>query len=316
MKWVKSLDLMRSLKPDYLVPCHSRPIVGAERIQRVLTNYRDAIQFVHDQTVRGMNMGLTPDELVERVKLPPHLAKLPYLQEYYGTVAWGVRTVFDGYIGWFGGNPSELFPLSPMARAERMAELAGGKAALLDKARKAEHGGRHQWALELTDCLLRLDPDSREALRVRISALRSLARRQNNANARNYYLTSVLELEGKAEFGRAKVGPKTVHRIPLAAIFKSMAVKLDPEKSAETDTVVTFRFPDTGEAYTIHVRRGVAEVSSRPARHPDVSVTMKADTWKEIAAKMVNPAAAYAKGRIKVDGSIVTLVKFLRLFDR
>jgi len=27
-----------------------------------------------------MNMGLTPDELVDYVKLPPHLAEAPYIQ--------------------------------------------------------------------------------------------------------------------------------------------------------------------------------------------------------------------------------------------
>jgi alkyl sulfatase BDS1-like metallo-beta-lactamase superfamily hydrolase len=314
MHWAKSLDIMRSLKPEYLIPCHSRPITGAERIQRVLTNYRDAIQFVHDQTVRGMNMGLTPDELVERVKLPPHLAKLPYLQEYYGTVAWGVRAVFNGYLGWFGGNPTDLFPLSPRARAERMAELAGGKEALLERARKAAKEGDGQWVMELTDHLLKLDPGNRDAVRLRVSALRSLAARQNNSNARNYYLTSALELEGKADIRKANVSAETVHKIPLRAIFESMAVRLDPEKSADTDTTVGFSFPDAGEAYAIRVRRGTAEISSGLPKNPDVSVTMDSNTWKEIAAKMLNPAVAYAQGRIKIDGSTLTLVRFLGLF--
>ena len=49
---------------------------------------RDAIQFVHDQTVRLMNKGLAPREIAARVKLPPHLATHPYLIEYYGTVEW------------------------------------------------------------------------------------------------------------------------------------------------------------------------------------------------------------------------------------
>ena len=81
MLWVKSLDRMRALTSEFLVPHHTRPVVGADLIYETLTNYRDAIQFVHDQTIRWMNRGLTPDEIVERVKLPPHLAEKPYLQE-------------------------------------------------------------------------------------------------------------------------------------------------------------------------------------------------------------------------------------------
>ena len=131
-KWVSSLDKMRALQPEYLVPSHSRPLKGAVNIYAALTNYRDAIQFVHDQTIRGRNQGLTPDELVETVKLPPHLASSPYLQEFYGTVPWSVRSVFSGNLGWFDGNPTNLFPLPPVERAKRMAELAGGQQALLD----------------------------------------------------------------------------------------------------------------------------------------------------------------------------------------
>jgi alkyl sulfatase BDS1-like metallo-beta-lactamase superfamily hydrolase len=89
--WVRSLDAMRARHPEHLVPGHTRPVSGADEIAEILTAYRDAIQFVHDQTIRGMNQGLTPDELVERIELPPHLKSHPYLLEFYGTVEWSVR---------------------------------------------------------------------------------------------------------------------------------------------------------------------------------------------------------------------------------
>ncbi len=127
---------MSALSPEFLVPSHTRPLRGEKKIYETLTNYRDAIQFVHDQTIRWMNRGLTPQEIVEKVKLPPHLARLPYLQEYYGTVEWSLRAVFDGYLGWFGGNATDLFPLPLKERAKRFARLAGGEKALLAFARR------------------------------------------------------------------------------------------------------------------------------------------------------------------------------------
>ncbi len=110
-QWVDSLDKMRQRQPQFLVPSHTRPIVGAEQVDATLQVYRDAIQFVHDQTVRYMNKGLTPDQIVERVRLPEHLASHPYLQEFYGKVDWSVRSIFGGYMGWFDGNSSTLLPL-------------------------------------------------------------------------------------------------------------------------------------------------------------------------------------------------------------
>ena len=90
LKWAASLDLMRQLKAHYLIPSHTKPISGEQQIFDIITNYRDAILFVHDQTVRWMNEGLTPDDMIGRklIQLPPHLKEHPFLQEFYGTVDW------------------------------------------------------------------------------------------------------------------------------------------------------------------------------------------------------------------------------------
>jgi alkyl sulfatase BDS1-like metallo-beta-lactamase superfamily hydrolase len=307
---------MRDLAPEYLVPSHTRPLFGEELIYETLTNYRDAIQFVHDQTIRGMNQGLTPNEIVERVKLPPHLAGLPYLHEYYGTVEWAVKAIFDGYLGWFGGNATDLFPLAVKERARRFADLAGGNQALLEATRKAAEAGDHQWVLELTDQLMALETDLAEARDLKSASLTALGENQIAATGRNYYLTQALEVSGRLKIGQVQVKNKEmVHSIPLDSMFNSMAVRLNPEKSADIDQIVGFRFPDTGEAYTVHVRRGIAEIRPRLPENPEISVTVSSHVWKEIGAQMRNPAAALLKGDIKIEGGTFNLVKFLGLFE-
>ena len=52
MQWVYSIDKIRRLKPEFLVPSHTRHVVGKDKVYTLLTEYRDAIQIVHDQTVR------------------------------------------------------------------------------------------------------------------------------------------------------------------------------------------------------------------------------------------------------------------------
>jgi alkyl sulfatase BDS1-like metallo-beta-lactamase superfamily hydrolase len=96
------------LGADYLVPGHPRPVVGSADVRAALTTYRDSIKSVMDQTLDGMKKGERPDELVQHVKLPPALANSPYLQEFYGTVAWSVRAIYAEYAGWFDGNPTKL----------------------------------------------------------------------------------------------------------------------------------------------------------------------------------------------------------------
>lgn len=192
-KWADSLDLMLAEKPKFLVPSHTRPVIGEDTIRETLTHYRDAIRTVLDQTLKGLNRGLGPDALVEVVKLPDNLANQPYLHEYYGTIAWSVRAIFAGYLGWFDGNATTLFPLSPKDRAQRMVEMAGGKENLLKKAQAAHDASDHQWSLELIDHLLTLDPRNAQARTLKGEALLALGEQQISANARNYFITSAVQ---------------------------------------------------------------------------------------------------------------------------
>lgn len=182
-----------------LVGGHTNPILGAGEVQQVLSDYRDAVQFIHDKTVEGMNQGMTPDELVEYVQLPQNLAAKDYLQPFYGHPEWGVRSVFNGYLGWFDGNPTNLFRLSPKSEAQRIAKLAGGTVKLLAAANEALATDDNQWAAQLTDYLLAINKDDAAARRIKAEALTKLAGKMVNATARNYYLTVARELREEAQ---------------------------------------------------------------------------------------------------------------------
>lgn len=197
--WIESLDQMLHEAPEHLVLSHSRPISGGAQIRDILTTYRDGIDSVLSQTLAGMNAGLTPDQLVETIQLPEHLREHPFLKEFYGTVAWSVRAIYAGNLGWFNGNPTELFPLSEVERAKRMIQLAGSHDALRQQAAGAYDQGDYQWSAELTDCLLAVDPSDALALELKAKCLHALAVRQTSANARNYYISSAHQLSNQAQ---------------------------------------------------------------------------------------------------------------------
>lgn len=196
-QWSESLAKLADENAVALVGGHTKPIMGREEVKQVLGDYRDAVKFIHDRTIAGMNKGLTPDQLVEYVKLPQHLADKDYLQPFYGHPEWGVRNVFSGYLGWFDGNPTNLFPLPPKEEAMRIAKLAGGETNLLAAAKQALEGDDNQWAAQLADYLLAIDATNEQAKTTKSRALKKLARNMVNATARNYYLTVARELQEK-----------------------------------------------------------------------------------------------------------------------
>ena len=312
--WVDSLDRMRQLAPEHLVPSHTRPLSGAENIQAVLTDYRDAIQYVHDQTIRGMNQGLTADDLASRIALPAHLAASPWLQEFYGTVAWSVRNIFSGHLGWFDGNPTRLYPLPPRDEAARWVDLAGGYEPLLAAAETALARNDYQWVLEITDRLLRLDPGDPRPRNARVTALTALGELQGNPNARHYYLTAAAELGDGLALGQIGVADaETLRGLPMDGFFRSLSVNLDPGKSAATLQTASFAFPDSGEHWSVIVRRGVAEVRRGELADPDFRIAVDSLVWKEMLAGTRNPAVTVATD-MDIDGGRVAFLEFLSMF--
>lgn len=193
-QWVASLAKYVALAPEMLVPGHGDVLHGSQTVAETIGNYHDAIEWVLDATLEGINKGQTPEELALSVKLPEKWASLPYLQEYYGTVAWSVRGIFAGYVGWFDGNPTHIGALPAAERAAKTIALAGGADKVADAIKEAIATEDMQWALELCDLLLATDERADEAKAWKAQALTYLGRMQTSANGRHYYLSCAKEL--------------------------------------------------------------------------------------------------------------------------
>ena len=193
LAWINTLTSMIDENPKHLVGGHTRAIFGQQQTIETLSNYRDAIKSVFDQTIAGMNLGLTPDELVEVVKLPEKYTQLDYLKEYYGNIEWGVRAIFSGYLGWFDGNPTSLFPLSNAEEANRIAALAGGESILLKQA-QASLAESPQWTAQLCDYLLALNYEVSRVKLLKADALEKLGNQLLTATGRNYYFSVAKQL--------------------------------------------------------------------------------------------------------------------------
>lgn len=192
--WVESLDRIRQYSAEAILPGHTHPIIGRDEVAKVLTNFRNALDFVLTETLACMNQGMGIEAAADAVKLPDHYRDLPYLQEFYGTVAWSVRSIYTGYLGWFDGNPTNLNPLSPRERAAKTIAQMGGIEKVSAAVFNALDAGDTQWALELADLLLALEPEDAEVRHAKARGLMELARQETSANGRHYYIASAKEL--------------------------------------------------------------------------------------------------------------------------
>ena len=309
--WVNSIDMMRYLEPEYLVPSHTRPLVGAKTINNLLTTYRDAIQYVHDQTIRLMNMGMEPDEIAENLILPKHLGDSPYLQEFYGSPAWSAKNVFSGYLGWFDGNPSSLKPLPKREEATNIINLAGGWEKLFQEAEQSYLNEEFQWSLQLTDYLLRMKPDDRQTQLLRQSALVALGAKESNPNSRYYYLSSARELDENYKPNDILLPDiDVVKKYPIEAMMEVLKVNVIPEKSIDKDMQLLFTFTDSTKTFSLFLRKGVLEIQPFMIPGSSVQVKSKEEDLKAILSGIKSLPVSLVNGTLEIEGSRADLLSF------
>ena len=313
--WIDSIDHMKTFQPEYLFPSHTKPIIGKETIQDALNIYRDAIQYIHDQTIRLMNQGLYPDEIADIVKLPKEIADSPYLYEFYGTVRWSVKSIFNGYLGWFSGNPAELDPLSRKEKASRISDLAGGSDMLLEQLHLAVKEKNMQWALELSDYLISLDLFTDEVKELRIEALIYEGSRSSNPNKRNYFLTSALELNGSIEEISLldRTSEDLLHQISIDTLFDVLSTRYNPEEEFVNNYKVCFSFA-SGITKNVTIRNKVAVISNNIDGSCDLKITSEEIEFKKTLTGLSSPVAQIASGDLIVEGSSTEFLIFLTRF--
>ena len=307
--WINSLDMMLALEPKHIFPSHTLPFSGESALD-TLTIYRDGIQFIHDQTIRLMNQGMHPEEIIENIDLPEAVSSSPYLQEFYGTVRWSVKSIFNGYLGWFSGNIAELDPTSTFKRAKFISQMVGGPDALFAELEKAIIDEEMQWALELSDLLLAMDHRTSEVTRYRAKAALYIGTMASNPNKRNYFLSEAQRLFGDQETVNI-IPPEAsmLEQIPMDMFFDVLRVNLNPEK-VDPNEIVTACFEfSSGLSKAMILRNQIAQIKATLPQDCSVNIKTDEQTLKQVLAGVKNPILEIANGNLIVDKD----VQFLKL---
>lgn len=187
LRFIESLDRVAALEPDLLLVGHHDPIAGRELIRSELLRLRGAVQYVHDETVRGMNAGKDVWTLMREIELPEDLE----VGQGYGKVSWCVRAIWENYAGWFHHHSTaELYSVPPWSVDTDLVELAGGADAVAQRAREKLDSGAPVEAIQLAEIVLAAAPRHRGALEVSL-----LAHQQLEAASENFWLTAWLRRE-------------------------------------------------------------------------------------------------------------------------
>ncbi len=298
---------------------HHWPRWGKARVIDHLARHRDMYRYLHDQTLRLANRGLTPAEIAAEVQLPPSLAHTWSCREHYGTVSHNVRAIYQRYLGFFDGNPAHLNPHPPVEAARRYVALAGGIDALLANARAAFAQGDYRWVAELCSHGVFAEPGNTAVRELHADALEQLGYQSESAVWRNLYLVGAHELRDgppPAPAGRRVASADVARALSLEQLWDALGARLDGPRAWELAIVLAWHFTDVEEQWSVTVANGA--LSAVPGRLYDAAhakVTLTRAAFDAILLGTGDAAELFASGALAVEGDGAKLGEFLGLLD-
>ncbi|MCX3058766.1 alkyl/aryl-sulfatase [Streptomyces beihaiensis] len=303
---------------DVVFSSHHWPVWGRERVRTYLTEQRDLYAFLHDQTLRLANQGLTPLEAAERIALPPALAQAWHAQGYLGSVNHNVKAVYQRYLGWFDGNPAHLWQHPPAEASERYVRFMGGAEAVLRQARRSYDEGDFRWVAEVVDHVVFADPDNAEARALQADALEQLGYGSENGTWRNFYLTGAMELRhGALGTAVSTVSDDLLDALTLDQLMDCLAIRVDAPACWDADITVRWDLL-SGSMITMRLRNGVLTHGTghgTASAAPDVEIGLDEETLRALLLGRLAPADLPGTDGVTVYGDLNRLTELLSHLD-
>ena len=303
-------------RSDVMFTSHAWPRFGQAVIGDYLAKHRDAYKFLHDQSVRLMNQGLTGPEIANRLKLPQALDNEWYNRGYYGTLSFNSRAVYQRYMGWYDANPVNLSPLEPADEARRYVAAMGGAAQVLAAAKTAAEAGDDRWAAQLANRLVMADPRDTGARILLAGVYDRMGQAAESAIWRNMYLSGAAELRNGVRAGPARAAADLIRNTPTRMVLDLMAVRLDPARAGAQSASVDLVFPDRKERFRVAVRNGVLTHEADPgASRADATLTLPRQAFLQLALNGGDFDGARARGEVTVTGDAGAFTRMVSWLD-
>ncbi|WP_410873003.1 alkyl/aryl-sulfatase [Nocardia sp. A7] len=273
--WARYLDeaiAMFADKIDVAFASHHWPVWGPDRFVDLLASQRDMYSYLHDQTLRLTNQGLTGAEIAEQLELPPALDEKWCNRGYYGSLSHNVKAVYQRYMGWFDGNPAHLWEHPPVATAQRYVKDYGGVDAVLAKAETYVQEGDLRFAATLLNHAVFAEPGNTAAKAALAGVYEQLGWGAENGTWRNFYLTGAQELRhgpGHTELDTAN--PEMASALTVDMIADSLAVRIDGPRAARIGGfTMDWKLTDENQVVRLTLSNGALTPRTATAEVPHI----------------------------------------------
>ena len=178
---------------------------------------------------------------------------------YYGTLKHNSRAVYQRYMGWYDGNPSDLDDLPPSRRRKKYVEYMGGEDAVLEKAKKDFDNGEYRWTAMVLKHVVFANPDNADAKNLLADTYEQMGYQAESGPWRRCTCRAPPNCATAYPNCRRHntASPDTIKAMPPEMLFDYLAVRLNGQKAAGKNSTLNVNFNDLKKAYGLTVENGV-----------------------------------------------------------
>jgi alkyl sulfatase BDS1-like metallo-beta-lactamase superfamily hydrolase len=306
LSWSKYINEAIALFADdthTMFASHHWPRWGASDIRSYLVRQRDLYRWMHDQTLRWANHGMTAPEIAEHLELPQEFLADGSTRGYYGDLVHNAKAVYQRYLSWYDGNPARLQSHPPTEAGRRYVEFMGGADALLEKATQSFEAGDYRWVAEVVNHLVFADPSNAAARELQARALEQLGYQSESSTFRNAYLQGAQELRQGPPPARVTQRGGLISALTIEQCFDVLAVRVKSEDVGAMRVSINWHLSDLDENWTLELSNRA--LSSTQHRHnPDAAATVT--TTRPVFVDVITGGSTFVDqvvaGAVAIDG--------------
>jgi alkyl sulfatase BDS1-like metallo-beta-lactamase superfamily hydrolase len=318
LSWSKyineSIELFAE-KTKVLFTSHNWPTWGTSDVREFLVLQRDLYKWMHDQTMRHANHGMTAVEIANMLELPEEFQAHEHTRGFYGDLVHNVKAVYQRYLSWYDGNPANLNKLPPAEVGKRYVELAGGIDSLLASARKSFDAGDYRWVAELVNHAVFAYPSNTDARNLQADVLEQLGYQAESSTFRNAYLMGAQELRnGPPPPAATHVRARSMIRaMTIEQVFDVLSVRVMSEKIGGLSHCVNWTFTDMvgtpDHQWVLGLsNRTMFSIQSRHDAAAQATITISRELLLEIIAQVTTFVDELSAGTVAIEGDAAALL--------
>jgi alkyl sulfatase BDS1-like metallo-beta-lactamase superfamily hydrolase len=321
-KYINESIEMFAAQTNILFTSHNWPTWGTSDVREFLILQRDLYKWMHDQTMRHANHGMTAVEIADLLELPEEFQAHEHTRGFYGDLVHNVKAVYQRYLSWYDGNPANLNKLPPVEAGKRYVALAGGIDALLASARKSFDAGDYRWVAEVVNHAVFADPSNADARNLQADVLEQLGYQAESSTFRNAYLMGAQELrKGPPPPTSTHVRARSLIRaMTIEQVFDVLSMRVISEKIGGLSHCVNWTFTDMAGTPDHQWVLGLSNrtMYSTQGRHEnaaEATITISRALLLEIIAQVTTFMDELAAGTVTIEGDAAVLLNIFGNLD-